>query len=168
MFVRLLPEHRVGTGSSRRKRGAELSRITRYCVTHHPLLRSRSPVTVLSQIRRSNTGCWWLLVGLTRIELVTSALSVLRSNRLSYSPANQSTTLHHGREVAGPGARRRNPAPRARSADKLTSQRRVAANSAGLRIMAGSALLSRSAGAAVGGGCSGKYRREHEPAFGGN
>ena len=39
-------------------------------------------------------------VGLTRIELVTSALSVLRSNQLSYSPANRFLTLHHG----GPGA----------------------------------------------------------------
>src|SRR5665213_2687499 len=44
------------------------------------------------------------LVGLTRIELVTSALSVLRSNQLSYSPANRLLTLHHadpGAEVEG-------------------------------------------------------------------
>ena len=35
-------------------------------------------------------------MGLARIELATSALSVLRSNRLSYSPANRCTTLHQG------------------------------------------------------------------------
>ncbi len=35
------------------------------------------------------------LVGLARIELATSALSVLRSNQLSYSPANRCATLHH-------------------------------------------------------------------------
>ena len=34
-------------------------------------------------------------VGLTRIELVTSAVSVLRSNQLSYSPADKSPTIHH-------------------------------------------------------------------------
>src|SRR5664280_2872537 len=44
-------------------------------------------------------------VGLTRIELVTSALSVLRSNQLSYSPANRTLTLHHPRTAADPVTR---------------------------------------------------------------
>ena len=35
------------------------------------------------------------VVGLVRIELTTSALSVLRSNRLSYSPGGR-LRLHHG------------------------------------------------------------------------
>ena len=38
-------------------------------------------------------------MGLARIELATSALSVLRSNRLSYSPADRSTRLHHRRGI---------------------------------------------------------------------
>src|ERR1035437_4392778 len=37
---------------------------------------------------------WVFVVGLGRIELPTSALSVLRSNQLSYSPANGIVTLH--------------------------------------------------------------------------
>jgi hypothetical protein len=44
-------------------------------------------------------------VGLTRIELVTSALSVLRSNQLSYSPANRLLTLHHDSPKAAVGRR---------------------------------------------------------------
>ena len=34
------------------------------------------------------------MVGVARIELATSALSVLRSNRLSYTPACSFTLLH--------------------------------------------------------------------------
>ncbi len=41
---------------------------------------------------------WVFGVGLARIELATSALSVLRSNRLSYSP-RRSKRLHHVQRV---------------------------------------------------------------------
>ena len=34
-----------------------------------------------------NSSTWCYVVGLTRIELVTSSLSGMRSNRLSYSPS---------------------------------------------------------------------------------
>ena len=48
-------------------------------------------------------------VGLAGIEPATSALSVLRSNQLSYSPGNRCTTLHHGctagQRTAGPFSR---------------------------------------------------------------
>ena len=44
------------------------------------------------------------LVGLARIELATSALSVLRSNQLSYSPVNRCTTLHQGPGMAEGGS----------------------------------------------------------------
>src|SRR5664280_1726380 len=46
---------------------------------------------------------WVFLVGLARIELATSALSVLRSNQLSYSPGNRCTTLHQGPGTAADG-----------------------------------------------------------------
>src|SRR5665213_3919275 len=52
--------------------------------------------------------CWdyhyqGYVVGLTRIELVTSALSVLRSNRLSYSPGDTNATpaIHLPGKAAG-------------------------------------------------------------------
>src|SRR5664279_4726925 len=46
---------------------------------------------------------WDFTVGLARIELATSALSVLRSNQLSYSPGNRCTTLHQGPGTAADG-----------------------------------------------------------------
>jgi hypothetical protein len=57
----------------------------------------RMNFTVVSS--RDNLAKWvgGLMVGLTRIELVTSSLSGMRSNRLSYSPMWGLLTLPLGR-----------------------------------------------------------------------
>jgi hypothetical protein len=54
---------------------------------------------------------WIFVVGLVRIELTTSALSVLRSNRLSYSPRGRLRLHHafvrlHGGKLASSGQSR--------------------------------------------------------------
>ena len=87
-------DHPKAGDGSRRNRGAARARSGVPNRAQHP--KSRGPDADLATRERrppaplkSSTRCFW--VGLARIELATSSLSGMRSNRLSYSPVGRPT-----------------------------------------------------------------------------
>ena len=78
-------------GRERAARNRSTDREVRPCERNELLGQPPSRATTSEQKQSLN---WAFVVGLARIELATSALSVLRSNRLSYSPRGR-LRLHH-------------------------------------------------------------------------